>query len=256
MRVLLLGLVHSSRTARADTLQAVDELFERGAPVALVPYAAPREAWATAGERFSTAIDREVVNLHHTDDPIAALADAPAIAIAGGNAWCLAHHLRRLGVVPVIRKRVGEGVPFLGWGAGAVMASPTIVTTSDHPTCETIGTEGLHLVPFHVASLPSPCDRAGEHHCPACGDAEARLVDLSVGEKERWIVGLTPEAGILVQDRHVAVVGRDPVRLFRSGRARQHLGRGNQARFLLEEADDSERRRDARHHSHRCGRSS
>jgi dipeptidase E len=173
--------------------------------------------------------------------------------VAGGNAWCLAHNLRLLGLADPIRKRVAEGAPLLAWGAGAVMASPTIVTTADHPTCDPRGVEGLHLVPFHIAALPAPCDHQTDDHCSACGEAEARVVDVSVGEADRWIVGLPPKGGLLVADRHVDVVGTEPVRVFRAGRARAHLGRGNQARFLLDEGKPRSRRI-GHHQPQRCRR--
>ena len=182
-----------------------------------------------------TFIGRAVIRLDESPDPLATIRGAAALIVTGGNTWCLAHHLRQRNLVVPIRQRVAEGVPFLAWGAGAVMASPSLMTTSDLPECAPAGMEGLHLVPFHVAALPPRCHGRAADHCPTCGLAEDRIAGLSAGHRRQWIVGLAPDAAILVDDSEVDVVGAGGVALFREGKVEGDLGPGSDGRFLLDE---------------------
>jgi dipeptidase E len=44
--------------------------------------------------------------------------------------------LHRSGLLEVIRRRVAHGMPYIGSGAGAIVARPTLKTTKDTPIVE------------------------------------------------------------------------------------------------------------------------
>jgi dipeptidase E len=230
-----MGPLAGSHTLSNTTLLAIAALLDGAGPVVLVPYATPEARRAHLTDRVEQVIGRAVVRLDTANEPLDAIFTASAIIVAGGNAWCLAHHVRQRKLVGPIRQRVAEGVPFLAWGAGAVMASPSLMTTSDLPECQPPGLDGLHLVPFHVAALPAPCRAHLDQHCAECSATEQRIAGLSTRHSRHWIVGLDPDAAILVVDDDVDVVSGDNVPVFRAGRAERGLRPGADGRFLLDE---------------------
>lgn len=77
----------------------------------------------------------EVTSLHQASDPAAAVADAQAVFVGGGNSFRLLRALNTLGVLEALRQAARAGVPYLAASAGADLACPTI-RTNDMPIAE------------------------------------------------------------------------------------------------------------------------
>lgn len=124
-------LVHA-RDALAAHLNGVRE-------IAFVPYAGVTIGWDEYSARVASALAPlgiRVRGVHTAADPAAALADAEAIAVGGGNTFHLLAELQRRALLGVLRARMAAGVPYVGWSAGSVVACPTIRTTNDMPIVE------------------------------------------------------------------------------------------------------------------------
>ena len=91
-----------------------------------------------------------VRGLHEAADPVAAVASAQALFVGCGNTFRLLAALQRLGLIPAIRARVQEGLPYLGANAGATITAPSIRTTNDMPIVQPESFEALGLVPFQI----------------------------------------------------------------------------------------------------------
>jgi dipeptidase E len=64
--------------------------------------------------------------IHRHADPVAAVQEAAAVFVGGGNTFRLLSELYRLGLVEVLRERVRAGLPYLGISAGCNVACPTL----------------------------------------------------------------------------------------------------------------------------------
>ena len=74
--------------------------------------------------------------------------------------------MQEQGLLRVIRARVPEGVPYVGWRAGSNVACPTICTTNDMPIVEPATFTAAGLVPFQINphyTDAHPDGHAGEH---------------------------------------------------------------------------------------------
>ena len=110
-------------------------------------------------ERFRE-IGIAVKSVHETDNPAAAVETASAIIVGGGNTFCLLDRLYKHGLVELIRKRVLEGVPYVGWSAGSNVACPTIKTTNDMPIVEPPSLKAFGLGPISDQSTLHRCNAA------------------------------------------------------------------------------------------------
>ena len=133
----------------------VDEMrrhFGDVTQVLFIPWALDdHDAYLAAMESRGLNAGYELVGIHTFEDPLAAIAEAEAISVGGGNTFRLTWELHRTGAMNAIRGRVvDEGVPYMGVSAGTNVACPTMQTTNDMPIVrpESFGTLGL--VPFQV----------------------------------------------------------------------------------------------------------
>ncbi|TFG51549.1 MAG: dipeptidase PepE, partial [Gemmatimonadales bacterium] len=165
-------LLSNSRSPGREYLEhARDDLRRFLGPsprrLAFVPYAAVTFSWNEYAERVRAAFAPlgHVVESVHEDEPTDVLRHADGIVMGGGNTFRLLEQLERAELLPRIRARVREGLPYIGWSAGANLACPTIRTTNDMPIVEPRSFAALGLVPFQInphytnASLP---DHGGE----------------------------------------------------------------------------------------------
>jgi dipeptidase E len=122
--------------------------------VTFVPYARPSgithdEYTAKARERFEQ-MGYQLISVHEVKDPIAQIKEAEAVFIGGGNSFVLLNDLQQSGIMPAIREKVANGMPYIGTSAGSNVACPTIKTTNDMPIHEVESFDALNLVPFQI----------------------------------------------------------------------------------------------------------
>ncbi len=88
--------------------------------------------------------------IHRHADPVAAVREAEALFVGGGNTFRLLAELYRHRLLGPMRERVRAGLPYLGISAGTNVACPTIKTTNDMPITQPPSLDALGLVPFQV----------------------------------------------------------------------------------------------------------
>lgn len=70
-------------------------------------------------------IDFDISTLNR-EEAIHALAQCQVLYVSGGNSFYLLQELKRLDLIPVIQKRVEEGMVYIGESAGAIVTAPAI----------------------------------------------------------------------------------------------------------------------------------
>jgi dipeptidase E len=159
-------LLHAGGDGTSARSHVIDHL--RGARRAvMIPYAQGDHDRATA--RFAEWLAPhgvEIRGVHAVDDPAAAIAEAEAVFVTGGNSFRLVSALHRLGLIEPVRAAIERGIPYYGASAGANVACPTIRTTNDMPIVQPRSFAALSLVPFqinpHYIDPPPPEARIGE----------------------------------------------------------------------------------------------
>lgn len=122
--------------------------------VLYIPYAAitpTYDEYETLAARPFSKLGHTIRSIHHEPDPVQAVAEAGAIAVAGGNTFALLNRLYQEGLVEPIRRRVMEDdIPYVGWSAGTNVATASIRTSNDMPIVQPPTFSGLGLVHFQI----------------------------------------------------------------------------------------------------------
>jgi dipeptidase E len=176
-------------------------------PVLFVPFALfDRDAYVES-------MGLSLAGIHRASDPRRAVLEAAALFIGGGNTFRLLKSLQDLSLLEPIRRRVAEGMPYIGSSAGSVVSSPTIRTTNDMPIVEPSSFEALGLVSFQINAHYLDPDPASTH----LGETREERLRQFHEENATPVVGLREGTLLRIAGNSVRLLGRAPARIFRRG---------------------------------------
>lgn len=207
-------------------------LGSRPVKVLFIPYAAVTFSYDTyeqkVSERFRE-VGHEIESIHRFSDPVAAVRNASAIAVGGGNTWKLLKTIRDNGLIAAVRDKVLGGTPYIGWSAGSNVACPTIRTTNDMPVTEPDSFDSFSLVPFQIN--PHYLDANPEGH--AGETREQRIEEFIEINPDLYVVGLREGTMLLVENNTIKLIGPRRARIFKKGSPPAELGPDDDFSFLL-----------------------
>ena len=203
--------------------------------VLFIPYAlADHDGYVRTMTERGINAGYELVGMHTRPDPIAAVREADAIFVGGGNTFRLLAALYRLGLLAPIRERVRDGVPYLGISAGTNVACPTIKTTNDMPIVQPPSLDALGLLPFQVNAhyyTGANFVKHGEQFVEHFGETRDDRLREFHEENATPVVGLW-EGGVLrVESLRLQLIGT--ARVFRRGQPPVDVVAGEDLAALL-----------------------
>jgi len=170
-----------------------------------------------------------IESIHRKKNPVKAVKKATAIVIGGGNTFHLVKMMHKTGIMKVIRKRCLEGIPYVGWSAGANVACPTMKTTNDMPVSEPASFNCLNLVPFQINPHyldANPAGHGGETR-------EQRILEFLNINRKVMVAGLREATLFQIEGKKIELMGNKPMRLFRFGKEPEEFQPGDDITFLL-----------------------
>jgi len=171
----------------------------------------------------------EVYSIHREKDPIQSVKDALAIVVGGGNTFHLVYMLHELRLMKVIKEMVENGLPFIGWSAGANVACPTMRTTNDMPIIEPKSLNCLNLIHFQIN--PHYLDATLEGH--GGETREQRLEEFLVINSNIYVAGLREGTLLSIEGDEIELMGKRPMRLFRYEQNPKEFEPGKDISFLM-----------------------
>jgi dipeptidase E len=201
--------------------------------VLFIPFAAvirSEDEYAERVRHHFGSLGYEVESLHEAADARAAVLQADAIAVGGGNTFQLLRGLYKAGVVEMIRARVERGTPYVGWSAGSNVACPTIRTTNDMPIVEPPSFGALSLVPFQIN--PHYTDAHIEGHMGETRDE--RLSEFAHANPGVRVVGIREGTMLRVEGAEIRLLGGKPARHFLKGEEPREIAPEESFSFLLQ----------------------
>ena len=202
-----------------DFLGPIDRLL-------FVPFAIKdHDLYVRRMEELGLAAGRKLTGLHRAKDARAAIHEAQALYVGGGNSFRLLDRMQRLGVMDLVKKRVRAGMPYVGISAGTNLACPTIRTTNDMPIVEPRSLDALGFVPFqinpHWFDGPTYVKTATDFQRYGGETRDDRLREF-LEENDAVVLGIG-EGGVLRVEDGTATLTGAPARLFRRGAAPEDL---------------------------------
>src|SRR5262245_24699866 len=183
--------------------------------ISFVPFAlADRDRYASQARRRFEKMGIALDSVHEAADPRRTLLGSRALFVGGGNTFRLLKSLQDLDLLETIRRRVAEGMPYIGSSAGSIVSCPTIRTTNDMPIVEPSTLTALGLVAFQINAHYLDPDPDSTH----MGETrEVRLLQFHE-ENSLPVVGLREGTMLRIEDREVRLQGVRDARIFRRGR--------------------------------------
>jgi dipeptidase E len=159
----------------------------------------------------------KIAGIHRTEDPKRAIEGAEGIYVGGGNTFRLLKSLYDFDLLGIIRKRVREGVPYLGISAGTNVACPTMMTTNDMPICMPPSFDALGLVPFQINAhyfCGSTYVKEGDTYCEHFGETRDDRLREFHEMNDTPVIGLW-EGGMIQLIEGQATLHAAPAQLIR-----------------------------------------
>jgi len=234
MKLLLISNSTNAGEAYLDypKFQIRDFLGEKPVHALFIPYAGimfSYDAYEKKVEDRFSEIGHHVTGIHRFDDPVKAVEEAEAIVIGGGNTWKLVQMLQLNRLMEPIRKKVLNGMPFVGWSAGSNVACPTLRTTNDMPIIQPESFDTLNLVPFQIN--PHYLDAHPEGH--GGETREDRIREFIEINPEVYVVGLREGTMFWLEKDKLVLIGKTPARIFRRGMEPKELDHSADFSFLM-----------------------
>jgi len=231
MRVLLISSSVCHPTGYLD--HAEPEIRDFLGPVRRVlffPWALrDLDAYAAKVRERLGRMDFDVDSAHEAPDPVQAVEDAEAVFVGGGNTFRLLKTMYELDLLVPLRRRVREGMPYIGSSAGSNVAGATIRSTNDMPIVEPPSLSALGIVPFCLNPHYLDPDPTSTHK----GETREKRIAQFHEENEEAVVGLREGAMLRIEGGTVSLRGNARARLFRRGEPAAEFVSGARLDFLL-----------------------
>lgn len=191
-----------------------DQVGER--ELLFIPYAGVTMTHAEYTQRVREALEPagiKVRGIEAFSDPVAAIEQAEAVAVGGGNTFVLLATLYQHGLIDPIRRRVKAGMPYAGWSAGSNIAGLSIRTTNDMPIVQPPSFTALNLVPFQLNPHYTDYQPPGHH-----GETrDMRLAEFMVKDPHAAVLAIREGSALRINEGRMSLLGSKDGVVFRSG---------------------------------------
>lgn len=207
-------------------------LGEKPVTALFIPYAAVTfsfdEYCNKVEERFAET-GHHIRGIHTYSDPVKAVEEAEAIVVGGGNTWKLVRMLNDHKLMNPIRERVFNGMPYIGWSAGANVACPTLRTTNDMPIIDPKGFDCIGLIPFQIN--PHYLDATTQGHAGETRDQ--RIAEFTTLNPKFYVVGLREGSMLRFDGDELELIGEPGCRIFKDDRQPLEYKPSDDISFLM-----------------------
>ncbi|MBK6314364.1 MAG: dipeptidase PepE [Blastocatellia bacterium] len=230
----LLLLSNSQLHGRAileHAMDAIGDFLGKSRTVLFVPVAlADHDGYTAKIGAVLEPLGVEVVGLHTSKRPRAAVESADLIYVGGGNTFRLLAGVQSRRLLEPVRRRVAEGgLKYLGSSAGTNLSCPTIRTTNDMPIVQPRSFEAFGLVPFQINPHYLDPDPSSTH----MGETREQRIEQFHEENAVPVLGLREGAWLRRRGGKLLLAGTTGARLFGRGQPAVEFTDGADLSLLL-----------------------
>lgn len=166
-----------------------------------------------AKERFQK-LGISLKSIHNFKNPRKEIFKASAVFIGGGNTFRLLNYLYKNSLIEIIRKKVNEGMLYVGVSAGSNVACPTIKTTNDMPIVQPPTIKAIDLISFQINPHYIDADPNSKHKTET---REQRIKEFHE-ENNTVVVGLREGAWLRIENNKIHLKGLAGAKIFQKGK--------------------------------------
>jgi len=138
------------------------------------------------------------------------LGEIAAIFVGGGNTYALLSRLRAARLLPVLRRRVRAGLPYVGTSAGINICGPNILATNDWNVVGASRFDALGLVPWTINPHYLETDPA----MAATSETRDERIREYLLVNANPVIGIEENTSLRIEEGHATVCGAGRVKLF------------------------------------------
>ena len=195
---------------------AIQDFLGGATTLTFVPFAAKDwDGYAAQVRSALASLGLKVESVHEVGAWPHTLPDNPAIFVGGGNTFRLLKTLQASGLLDQIRRKVLDGMLYMGSSAGANLACPTIKTTNDMPIVQPVDFNALGLVSFQINPHYIDADPNSKH----MGETREKRIAEFHEENDVPVIGLREGSWILVDKARAMLRGETGAKIFVRGNA-------------------------------------
>jgi dipeptidase E len=205
MKVLMLS---SSRYGEYEYLAYakdwINEHLDGVTKLLFIPYAGVTVGWDAYTDMVQAALpNTTVTGIHEAEDPKIAVMQAEAIIVGGGNTFNLLHLLYENELLDLIKLKVEQGTPYIGWSAGSNICGQTIRTTNDMPIVEPRSFNALHFV--NAQLNPHYSDYIAPNYHGETRDQ--RIIEFCTLNRSTPVLAIREGTGLVIRDNKLSLLG-------------------------------------------------
>jgi dipeptidase E len=170
-----------------------------------------------------------VEHLRLDNDAPQRLHEIAAVFVGGGNTYALLSRLRAARVLPILRRRVRAGLPYVGTSAGANICGPNILATNDWNVVGTGRFDALGLVPWTINPHYLETDPA----MAATSETRDERIREYLLVNGNPVIGIEENTALHVEDGRAIIRGAGRVKLFRRDEPPRWFAPGQQVPFKV-----------------------
>jgi len=206
---------------------ALSTHFEGVKRLIFIPFARPggvsHDLYTARVRKFFKELEIEVLGLHEFKDPVKAITRAEGVFTGGGNTFLLVDQLYQQKVMPVLRDRLYENMPYLGTSAGSNIAGISMQTTNDMPIVYPPSFKTLGAMPFNINAHYLDPDPGSTH----MGETRETRIKEFHQFNNIPVVGLREGSWIEANQRTYTLRGPHSARIFEAGKIPYELESGS-----------------------------
>jgi dipeptidase E len=234
MKILLISnSTNAGEPYLQHCIEQIRETLKGVNTVLFIPYAAVTFSFDEYEKDIQTEFQKlgiKVKSIHHEKFPKEAVKQAEAIVVGGGNTFKLLKLIQQNDLIETLRYRVFNGIPYIGWSAGANVACPTICTTNDMPITEPDNLSAFNIVRFQINPHyldVNPAGHAGETR-------EERIIEYLEMDPYVYVVGLREGSMIKIESGTATLLGPKSARIFKHTQTTREIQPGDDIDFLFD----------------------
>lgn len=207
--------------------------FKGISEIVFIPFARPGgiswDDYTQVARNYFQNLGIHVKGVHEFDNMKTAVENAEGIFTGGGNTFVLLKEIYDQGLMETLRKKINNGMPYMGTSAGSNLTGQTINTTNDMPIVYPPNFDAIGAIPFNINPHYLDPDPNSTH----MGETRETRIKEFLTYSDLRVAGLREGSFLKLENGNLSLGGTLPMRLFEQGKEPREIEPGSDIQFMM-----------------------